>query len=230
MSDLNYSDPEYIEAMSHNLAGDWEQAEAAFTKLAAKYPETSVIPLILGNIHYSLGNLETAVDHYNAAISRRDNYGVAYYKLGVCYYRMGRLQKALEAFESVLSATSNGKGSHAMASYFVGLISQFLGNDERAVEAFDAFRRSSKDSLIANFYLAQLQIKRKEFANAKPLLEELVAATPDFAEVHYMLGSVHYGLAENVEAIHCFRRALDLDPQDERARTKLGLLTEVQWP
>lgn len=227
MSELNYADPAYIEAMSHNLAGNWDQAEKAFLALEVSYPDTSVIPLILGNIHYSIGKLDSSVQHYRRAIDRNPGYGLAYYKLGVCYYRMGRLREALDAFQKVVDLKS---GSHAMAAYFVGLISQFLGDDETAVTAFAGFRSVSRESLIANFYLAQLHIKRKEFDEAQRLLDELVQATPDFAEVHYMLGTVHYGRGRNVEAVHCFRKALDLNPQDERARTKLGLLTEVQWP
>jgi len=45
-----------------------------------------------------------------------------------------------------------------------------------------------------------------------------------------MLGTVHYGLHNNTEAIKCFQRALDLNPEDERSKTKLTLLTDVQWP
>ena len=157
----------------------------------------------------------------------RPDFGNAYYKLGVCLYRMGQLEQALEAFTAVMQS---GSQSHAMASYFVGLINLFLGEDSAASEAFAEFHGLSPESRIANFYLAQLKIKQKKFEEALKLLTQLVEETPNFAEVHYMLGTVHYGLHNNTDAIKCFQRALEINPKDERSKTKLTLLTDVQWP
>ncbi len=219
-------DSGYIDAMGYYLSGEWDQAEKAFQDLDGKYPNEVFIKLLRGNIDYSRGNLDTAVERYREAIDIKPT-GNVYYKLGVCLYRMGDLKGALHAFEEVVSM---GSQSHAMARYFVGLIRFFLGEDEAASRAFAEFRTASPESMIANFYLAQLKIKRKEYEEALELLQELVKQTPDFAEVHYMLGTVQYGLHKNTEAIKCFQRALEINPADERSKTKLTLLTDVQWP
>ncbi len=219
-------DQSYVEAMGHYLSGEWDKAEKAFESMDKKYPDEVFIKLLRGNIDYSRGNLETAITRYREAIDIKPT-GNVYYKLGVCLYRMGDLKEALKAFEEVVSM---GSQSHAMASYFVGLIRFFLGEDQAAAEAFADFHTASPESMIANFYLAQLKIKRKEFDEALKLLKELVDQTPDFAEVHYMLGTVQYGLHNNTEAIKCFQRALEINPADERSKTKLTLLTDVQWP
>lgn len=225
--ELNHADPQYQKAMSHYLSGEWSRAEAAFLELKTAYPDNTFVLLILGNIRYSLGKLDEAIATYREATAVNPKFGVAYYKLGVCLYRMGRLDEALESFSAVVAM---GSESHAMAGYFVGLINFFLGKDDAAASGFDTFRKTSRESLIANFYLAQLKIKHKEFKDALELLNELAAATPDFAEVYYMLGIAHYGLHDNFEAIKCLQRAVELNPEDERARSKLTLLTDVQWP
>ncbi|MCG8477917.1 MAG: DUF3808 domain-containing protein [Spirochaetales bacterium] len=222
-----HQDERYIEAMEHYLSGKWHEAAGAFAALDEHFPNEPYIKLIRGNIAYSRGNLEDAVERYNEAIVANPKFGNAYYKLGVCLYRMGRLKRALEAFTAVVDL---GSQSHAMASYFVGLINLFLGDDQAAATAFAGFHEASPNSRIANFYLAQLKIKHKNFKEALSLLTELVDETPNFAEVHYMLGTTHYGLHNNTEAIKCFQRALDLNPEDERSKTKLTLLTDVQWP
>jgi tetratricopeptide (TPR) repeat protein len=224
---LNYADPDYQEAMRLYLSGEWTEAEKAFTKLKDNYSDSTFIYLVLGNIHYSLGNLDTAVDYYDQALKIDANYGVAYYKKGVCLYRKGQLQESLESFQHVVDLKNQ---SHAMARYFIGLINMFLGNDGEAEQAFDGFRTQSPESHIADFYLAHLKIKQRNFVEALDLLTELAKRTPNFAEVHYMLGAAHYGLHNNTEAINAFRRSIDLNPDDERARNKLMLLTEVQWP
>ena len=220
-------DEKYIEAMGLYLSGAWEQADAAFIAVDASFPEESFIKLLRGNICYSRGNLEEAVQHYREAIRIRADFGNAYYKLGVCLYRMGQLEHALEAFTAV---TQSGSQSHAMASYFIGLINLFLGEDAAASNAFAEFHGLSPESRIADFYLAQLKIKQKQFEDALKLLARLVEETPNFAEVHYMLGTVHYGLHNNTDAIKCFQRALEINPKDERSKTKLTLLTDVQRP
>ncbi len=222
-----YSDQEYLTAMSHFLAGDWDAAQKAFADLDKKYTEEPFIKLLRGNVDYSRGDLDEAVEQYNAAIALNPSYGNAYYKLGVCYYRMGELDKALDAFNQVVEMKDQ---SHAMASYFVGLIDLFLGRDHKASKAFEQFHKMSPESRIANFYLAHMKVRQKEFGEALKLLKELVEATPGFAEVHYLLGVAHYGLHNNTEAVKCFQRALEINPEDERSRSKLALITEVQWP
>lgn len=225
--DSYQQDEQYLRAMGLYLSGQWAEAAQEFAELDARFPGQSFFKLLRGNIEYSRGNLESSVDLYRETIDLSPEFGNAYYKLGVCFYRMGRLNEALEAFESVVRLKNQ---SHAMAQYFVGLINFFLGEDEAAADAFGHFHDVSSESKIASFYLAQLKIKRKQFDDALPLLEELVEVTPDFAEVHYMLGTVHYGLHNNTEAIKCFQRALEINPGDERSKSKLALLTEVQWP
>lgn len=220
-------DERYTNAMGFYLSGKWEEADAAFIEVDAAFPDESFIKVLRGNICYSRGKLDEAVEHYREAVRIKPDFGNAYYKLGVCLYRMGQLTQALEAFTAV---TTSGSQSHAMASYFVGLINLFIGEDGAAAEAFAEFHGLSPESRIANFYLAQLRIKQKQFAEALELLNELVRETPNFAEVHYMLGTVQYGLHNNTEAIKCFQRALEINPKDERSKTKLTLLTDVQWP
>lgn len=225
--ELNYSDPNYQEAMRLYLSGEWNEAQAAFTELSKTYTESSFIWLVLGNIDYSLGQLERSVQNYNEAIRLNPEYGIAYYKLGVCYYRMGRLDEALKAFSDLMEMKSQ---SHAMAGYFVGLIHFFMGNDEEAEKGFTSFHKSSPESMIANYYLAQIKLKRKRYQEALSLLTELAETTPQFAEVYYLLGVANQGLHNNTEAIRSLRTALEINPDDERAKRKLTLLTDVEWP
>lgn len=225
--ELNYSDPKYQEAMRLYLSGEWTEAQSAFLELSKTYTDSPFIMLVLGNISYSIGELERSVELYNEAIRLNPKYGIAYYKLGVCYYRMGKLDDALGSFKEVIDL---GSQSHAMASYFVGLIHFFMGNDDTAEQGFTQFRKTSPESMIADYYLAQIKIKRKKYAEALELLGELADATPHFAEVHYLLGVAHHGLHNNTEAVKSLQTALEMNPDDDRARTKLMLLTDVQWP
>ena len=215
------------EAMKHHLLGERQEAEKAFEKLLQTEPQNYFFHYLLGETQYALGRLADSAQEYQKAIDLKPDFGVAYYKMGVCYYRMGQLEKSLESFTTILKMRGQG---HAMSSYFVGLINQFLGNDEEAEEGFRVLRGSSRESLIANYYLAQLEIKHHRYQEALDLLDELLHVTPTLAEVHFQKGVVHMGMHNNMEAIRCFRRTLELNPRDARARNNLELLAEVPEP
>ena len=226
MKQLNQTDPVYIEAMNNFMVGNWDIAKTSFLQLRDKYPQSSFIPLTLGNIYYSMGQLSQSIEWYIKALEIEPEWGVAYYKLGVTYFRKGQLIKSLEAFNKVIEMKTK---SHAMAAYFAGLINFFLGRDESSDMAFSRFHDVAPESMIANFFLAQLKIKKNEFAHAASLLQELLEQTPDLSEGHYMLGQAYYGLHQNGNAIKSFRRVLEINPDDQRARSKLTLMTDSEW-
>jgi tetratricopeptide (TPR) repeat protein len=224
---LDLSQPETAEAIRLHLIGDREGSAAAFSNLLGKDQKNYFFHYLLGEAKYATGLLDEAVGHYRAAIDLKPDFGIAFYKMGVCYYRMGQLEKSLESFSTLLKMKGQG---HAMASYFFGLINQFLGNDAEAEEGFRILRGASQQSLIANYYLAQLKLKQNKHAEALALLEELLKATPHLAEARYLEGMVYMGMHKNVEAAGCFRKTLELNPNDKRARGNLEMLTEVPEP
>lgn len=221
---LDLSNSDYSVAIEHYLNGQWNEAKSDLEALLKTYPADHFLPLLLGNTMYSLGRLDEAIDFYKDALKLKPDFGNAYYKLGTCYYRCGRLEEGLEAFTKVHELRDQ---SHAMASYFIGLINHLLGNDEAALEGFTNLRKVSQSSLIANFYLAQLKMKERKYDEALQLLKELSEVTPNLAEVHYLLGTVQFRLHNNSEAIKSYRKTLELNPEDTRARSVLELLIDV---
>ncbi len=218
------SQPEFMSVMSSYLEGNRAEAEKGATELLRKFPKDSTLQFLLGNIKYTVGLLGEASQHFEKAIELDPTACQAYYRLGVCYVRMGKLDQALQAFQKNVKA---GCQSHAMSFYWMGLINSFLGDDEKALEAFTLLHQESQESLLANFFLAQLRMRRNEYEEALRLLKELAEVSPDFAEVHFLMGMVYEGMHKNMEAIQCFRKTLELNPDDKRARLEYERLFEV---
>ena len=219
-----HSRPEFMTVMSSYLSGNRVEAEKAVTELLKKHPADSSLQLLLGNLKYTVGLLGEAATHYERALELDPGLCQAWYKLGVCYVRMGKLNEALVAFRKNVAAEC---GSHAMSFYWMGLINSFIGDDDKALEAFTALHRESEESLLANFFLAQLRMRRNEHEEALRLLKELQAVSPEFAEVHYLMGKVYADMHKNIEAIQCFRKTIELNPADKRARLEYERLYEV---
>ncbi|MGA2976942.1 MAG: tetratricopeptide repeat protein [Spirochaetia bacterium] len=224
---FDLSHPQTAEAIRLHLIGDREGARRALETLLAHDPKNYYFHYLLGETKYAMGLLDEAADHYRAAIDLKPDFGVAFYKRGVCFYRLGQLENSLECFSALLKMKGQG---HAMASYFFGLINQFLGNDEAAEEGFRILRGESRQSLIANYYLAQIKLKHNQHQEALELLEELLHATPNLAEVHYLKGMAFMAMHRNIDAVSSFRKTLELNPNDTRARGNLEMLTEVPEP
>ena len=216
--------PEFMNVMSSYLSGNRDEAEKAVTELLRKFPQDSNLQLLLGNIKYTVGLLGEAGTHYEKALELDPSLCQAWYKLGVCYVRMGKLNEALRAFRKNVAAEC---GSHAMSFYWMGLINSFIGDDDNALEAFTLLHQESEESLLANFFLAQLRMRRNEPEEALRLLQELLAVSPEFAEVHYLMGMVYESMHKNIEAIQCFRKTIELNPDDKRARLEYERLYEV---
>ena len=215
------------QAMQAYLEGDWQNAQQRFNELVEREPDNAYLHLLLGNIAYARGELQHAVAHYERATAVKPDFGVAWYKLGVCRYRAGELEKGLESFQKVVEL---GGQSHAMASYFVGLINFLLGRDREAISGFAGLKSHSDQSLIANYYLAQLRIREGAYEEALELLEELAARSPTSSEIHYLTGLANERLHRNFEAVTYYRKVVELDPADRRARAALELLVDVQEP
>ena len=219
-----HSQPEFMTVMSTYLSGNRAEAEKAVEELLRKYPQDSSLQLLLGNVKYTVGMLGEACTHYQKALELNPELCQAWYKLGTCYVRMGKLDDARESFRKNVES---GCQSHAMSFYWLGLINSFLGDDDQALEAFTLLHEESKESLLANYFLAQLRMRRNEHKEALRLLQELLAVSPDFADVHYLMGLAYERMHLNVEAIQCFRRTLELNPRDKRAQLEYERLVEV---
>jgi tetratricopeptide (TPR) repeat protein len=213
-----------MSVMSSYLSGDRQVAEDAVAALLRKYPQDSSLQLLLGNVKYTVGLLSEACDHYRKALEIDPSLCQAYYKLGVCYVRMGKLNEALSCFTKNVESKCQ---SHAMSFYWMGLINSFLGKDDEALESFTLLHKESAESLLANYFLAQLRMRRNEHEEALRLLQELLAESPEFADVHYLMGVAYERMHRNMEAIGCFRKTLELNPNDKRARFEYERLVDV---
>lgn len=220
-------DPAFAEGMEAFLMGDWTVAKDSFLLLDQHFPNNEHIVFILGNIFYSLGDLEKSIEYYENTIDLNKDNGNAYYKMGVSFFKMGRFNQALHAFKR---SSQVKRTEHAMVYYYMGLISMHLGKDKEAIEYFDKLRITSPQTKMAVFFEAQLKIKRHEFEPAVELLQQFLEVSPDFAEAYHLLGVAYKGLYKNMKALSAFRKALELNPADKRSSLEAANLSSTDWP
>ncbi len=102
------------------------------------------------------------------------------------------------------------------------------GNEREAMETFT--RALSDDPLLGALCSARLHVLARRPAEAQRVLTALIERAPDLAEAHYLLGTVHRSCFRTFEAMRCYREALRIDPEHERAAFELDVLYNVQEP
>ena len=220
-------EPAFITGMEAFLTGNWIVARDSFLVLYKDYSNNENITFILGNIYYSLGDLDKSIQYYKETIGLQTECGNTFYKMGVSYFKMGKFNKSLKVFK--LSTQVRGS-EHVMVYYYMGLISMHLSKDEDALEYFKKLRELSPQTKMALFFEAQLRIKRHEFEPAIELLCHVLENSPTFAEAHYLLGVCYMGVHKNMKALGSFKKALKLNPSDKRSSLKIDNLSCTDWP
>ncbi len=145
---------------------------------------------------YERGELEEALDAFEAAVAANGSFTQAWVWVARVRQETGLYEDAVRAWERVIALDP----SDDRARYFAALAQQQQGVRPEAGEAFAR---------------AVSAYERADFATAEELLQEVVRIDPDSATAWAWLGRVAFGERRYAEAAIAYGRASELDPQNE---------------
>ncbi|HTC61883.1 MAG TPA: peptidase MA family metallohydrolase [Candidatus Saccharimonadales bacterium] len=90
-----------------------------------------------------------------------------------------------------------------------------VGDFEHAVDHYNVGLRFDPDNMGLLLEAAYLHLKRSEYTAASDLLDHARRIDPDSAEVAKLSGWAYYGLNRAADAVTQWRRAMELQPDDE---------------
>ncbi len=150
--------------------------------------------------------LELAPDDRNLRFHRARNYRLA-----------GRRELALREFESLLEDF----GLDREIVLLLGRIEQELGRPVSAARRFEQLIEAGVDPSLssqAHFELGNIRTRQERYDEAISHYQRAIAANPTLKEAWFNLGTALGRLGKFNEAALASRRALELDPDDSRAR------------
>lgn len=230
----------------------WEQAEQAYREALRLRKDFSVVYQYLALLYYEMGSRDEAereekfrkaIATYREAIDADASASPSYINIGYIHDQLGEHEEATEAYRAAVQAViSNGE--------FVDLIAlgMELLNAGRYKEARATFKRSlelmgeaeirdgvSRVQVLSWIGTASLQLddSRRSEAPDKELLREAeesflaaLVLNPEYIHAQLGLGASYYAQGRVDDAIKAFQRALEIDPDNEPARSNLTALVE----
>jgi tetratricopeptide (TPR) repeat protein len=175
-----------------------------------------------GDFYSSMGALDQALQQYRA--------GADLGKKGklICDNRIARVlllqnkrQEGLEVLNKTLAQFPDDEEARALRA---ALLVQTPGSGKRTqgVDELRALLQKKPNDMFLKFLLARALAETQNFSEARTRLEEVVKLQPDFLDAHLLLADIAYKQHDAVETLKQSESALDIDPQNLRARMLRG--------
>jgi tetratricopeptide (TPR) repeat protein len=199
--------------------GDYEAAETLLRRAIAMEPDNDEFHHNLGSVLQPSRPLE-AVEHFRRALAIDPARPFSRREMAFALWSADRLDDAIAACELAIEAD----GADAWAHFFLGCWSQEKGTLELA--RFELGRAVDLDPSIGLgwAYLAGVTATLGDHAAAEACFVEGLSYAPDSPGLCRDYGRWLARAGRTAEAIPHLRRALELNPNDRRARTSLAAL------
>lgn len=204
--------------------GQFQEAENFLSAASKVQPDSVKAWFSLGNLRQAQGQLPAAELAYQQAINLRPDAGTIHNNLGYTLQQQGKWEAAIASYQKALEVQPNcveadvnlGNALHTQGKLppdkqaYYGELNYKLGN----------LRKLAADGKNAAIYYRQAILLLTSAQSAVP--------QPNLLEAHYNLGVVLQTQGEIEEAIACYQKVLELDPQHESANTNLGEIYQNQ--
>jgi Tfp pilus assembly protein PilF len=185
------------------------------------------------------GNAKSAVELLDKAVTAYPNFSVALSDLGVQYMKLGQMDKAAEAFETMLKlkpADAVGHLNLGIALYNQGSTLASQQKFDEAQKKLDGAEAHLREAIklnsagpAAHYYLGLTLIKFKAYDEAQKELEAAISNGGDnLAMAHKYLGGVYMSLHKNKEAADELDKYLKLDPKVGNADQIRGTIKDLR--
>ena len=214
-------------------AGHLEQALEHFERAAILTPDYSVLEINLGIVNSALGRKEVAEQHYRRALLLTPDYAQGRYYYADWLQDHGRCPEAIEHLERALEISPGDVDSNRLLLHIFFAMGDEVALRERArrVLALDPSHpvarayaegrvpfETSEETAAAYTSLGLQSLLEEEWLDATVLYRHALKLDATHAPSWNQLGQGLARLGFHDLAVPCFRQALTLDPQLERAQ------------
>lgn len=215
-------------ALALRLQRRYDYTLRALAEARKTAPNDPRIRLAEGATHLCAGDLTAAterLEEYRRTIDSGSTPPAHYfYCASLAAVAAGRLEEAEERLEAGLAAHPASAPLHLLA----GTLAEQRADTVAAERAYQ--RAAEEDPRLAQAHrnLGDIAVRRGADREAMEHYRRAAEIDPRLGDELFMrLADLHYRHDNRSEAIHCWRRALELNPENEVARNHLDLVTRA---
>ena len=179
--------PEFAKSMLEGMLGDDSEATATFN-------------FILANLYFNGGAFDSAMNEYDLAIGKYPAFRRAWKNLGLLRVRNGDYEGGLKALVRCVELGDTSPDTYGSAAYS----HLRVGNLMAAELAYNAAIVLDPNNIEWIEGKAEAMIQGKRFADARPLLRELIKRNPEKDAYRMFLANIHVELEQYIEAAQVF--------------------------
>ncbi len=228
------------------LVGNYVQADTLLERATDLYPDYSEDARAIREEAWvqaynsaieplNQGNVETAIERFEAANAMYDGRPEAYLNLGAAYARLGQADRSAEAYQRALeiirsdaieqvdSATAaSWRENEELAVFNLGQAQAQAGNFEAAARTYQDYLETNPNNVAAISNLAVVLVNAEMPDSALALYEEMLNR-PDLGSREYFSAGVGlYQIEQYERAAEAFRSALEINPDSRDALFNLA--------
>jgi tetratricopeptide (TPR) repeat protein len=190
---------------------DWSTAAKILTALREQERDNPDVWFSSGELHFKLGNFETAIEHYKAAIALKPDFAQAYCGMGIAYANQKRVSEAIEAYKKAITADT----SCGQAYILMGYTYSAQGRHAEAIAVCKQAIAANPHNAEAYLCMGSAFLQSNRYAEAIEAYKQAVAATPGNptnSMAYFGMGSAFLQLNRYTEGIEAFKKAAAIDP------------------
>ena len=165
-----------------------------------------------------------AIEDWESEVASEPNNPESLLALGYSYQQAGRLEEALDLYDSVLTLDSDNSG----AMYNKGVTLMALGRTKDAEAVLWDLLELAPDHVLAAKTLGEYYVEKQHYKSALVAIEPVIEARPEYADLQYLAGYSCEQLGLRDPAVAYYRGALTYNPGHPGAADGLARLGEAQ--
>jgi len=180
--------------------------------------------LSFGAVFYDRGYFEQAESYFRLAEKEDPTGAEALYGLGSVSLEQHKDQEAWDYFQRAVKAQANYPSTLPNAWNDLGILAARAGKTDEAIGYFTKALELNPEHTVALQNLGNAYRQKRDWENARTMLERAVALHPEDAEANYGLGMVYAQRNDTQRAYEYLQRALAARPVYPEALNNLGIL------
>jgi len=169
-------------------------------------------------------DLDSGIAHLKKATQLYENFPQAYATMGAAYLDQKKYKEAQTALEKAVQLDPKAAGAFIELGATLNQLKDYPG----AVSALTKGLDLNADVAAGDYELAKAYMAQQQWQNAEPHLRKVIAAQPEMAGAHVMLGNVLLKKGDGPGALNEFQTYLKLDPNGPMAPGVRDVIPKIQ--